>query len=230
MKPIVLLVDDDENLLRGLARVLHRQPFRLYTARSGEEAVAAVKAHPVDVLVTDHRMPGISGNDLLAWVAKHAPDVMRIVLTGHATTDAVIRAVNEGRVFQYFTKPCRELDLAIAIHKALDYRTLSRENRRLTQQGRCWSEQCREVRDRIDQTRGILAGPLRRRVAWLAGWHRAETPGDSVLSEADAYALLEEALELLDETERIAGQPRTDPGRQPAGEDAAHAGRCEPTG
>ncbi len=230
MEPIVLLVDDDENLLRGLARVLHRQPFRLYTARSGEEAVAAVKAHPVDVLVTDQRMPGISGNDLLAWVAKQAPDVMRIVLTGHATTDAVIRAVNEGRVFQYLTKPCRELDLAIAIHKAIDYRNLSRENGRLTRQGRRWSEQCREVRERVDQTRGILAGPLRRRLAWLAGWHRAETPGDAVLSEADAYALLEEALELLDETERLAGELRPEPSRQPAAGGVVHAGPCAPSG
>ncbi|MFW5692864.1 MAG: response regulator [Thermoguttaceae bacterium] len=230
MEPIVLLVDDDENLLRGLVRVLHRQPFRLYTARSGEEAVAVVKAHPVDVLVTDQRMPGISGNDLLAWVAKHAPDVMRIVLTGHATTDAVIRAVNEGRVFQYFTKPCRELDLAIAIHKAIDYRTLSRENRRLTEEGRQWREQRREVRHFIDQIRRILAGPLRRRLAWLAGWHRAETPGDAVLSEADAYALMEEALELLDETERIVTELRTDPSLQSMGAAVVHTGPCAPTG
>ncbi len=203
MEPIVLLVDDDENLLRGLARALHRQPFRLYTARSGEEAVAVVKAHPVDVLVTDHQMPGISGNDLLAWVAKHAPDVMRIVLTGHATTGAVIRAVNEGRVFQYFTKPCRELDLAIAIHKAIDYRALAHENRRLTEEGRRWQEQCGEVRERIERIRGALSGPLQQRLAWLDRRPTADTTGEAAPSEADAMILLEEALELLGETERI---------------------------
>ncbi len=143
MDPIVLLVDDDGNLLHGLVRILRRQPFQLYTARSGEEAVAIIKARPVDVLVTDHRMPGISGNDLVAWVAKHAPDVMRIVLTGHATTDGVIRAVNEGRVFQYFRKPCSEVDLAIAIHKAVDYRRLARENRRLIEEGHSKPVLCR---------------------------------------------------------------------------------------
>ncbi len=205
MEPIVLLVDDDHNLLHGLTRALRRQPLQLYTARSGEEAVAIIKAHPVDVLVTDHRMPGISGNDLLAWVAKHAPDVMRIVLTGHATTDAVIRAVNEGRVFQYFTKPCRELDLAIAIHKAVEYRNVSRENRRLTEEGRRWREQRREVRGWLERTRQLLDGPLRRRGA----------TEETALSDADGRGLIEEALELLDETQRILAELHPAPSLQP---------------
>ncbi len=211
MDPIVLLVDDDSNLLHGLVRILRRQPFQLYTARSGEEAVAIIKARPVDVLVADHRMPGISGNDLVAWVAKHAPDVMRIVLTGHATTDGVIRAVNEGRVFQYFTKPCSEVDLAIAIHKALDYRHLARENRRLAEEGRQWREQRREVRGRIDRVRQFLAGPLRRRLAWLSHWCHAEPPEEPARSDADACQLVDQALELLDETQHIVTELRADP-------------------
>ncbi len=214
MEPIVLLVDDDDNLLRGLTRVLRRQPFQLYTARSGEEAIDIVKAHTVDVLVTDHRMPGISGNDLLAWMAEHAPDVVRIVLTGHATAETVIRAVNEGRVFQYFTKPCREADLAMGIHAAIEYRTLTRENQRLTQEGRLWHKQRREVRMHIERLWQLLAGPLRRRLACLDQWCRTRIMEGTTVPDADAWQTVEEALEWLEETERIATELRADPSMQ----------------
>lgn len=167
------------------------------------------------MLVTDHRMPGISGNDLLAWAAQHAPDIMRIILTGHATTDGVIRAVNEGRVFQYFTKPCREVDLALAIHKALEYRALARENRRLTDEGRRWRTQRREVLRRIEQIERFLTGPLRRRLTRLEQWGGPGVPEQAAAAETGAGALLEEALEIIEETQRIAGELRGAAGPQP---------------
>ena len=86
MERFVLLVDDDENILCGLARVLRQQPYHLYTARTGEEAVEVLKSRSVDVLVADEQMPGMSGSDLLAWSAENYPDVRRIMLTGRATT------------------------------------------------------------------------------------------------------------------------------------------------
>lgn len=216
MKPIVLLVDDDEHMLHGLMRALHRQPFQFYTARSGEEAIAVIKARPVEVLVTDYRMPGLSGNELLAWMAKHAPDIMRIVLTGHATVEGVIEAVNQGRVFQYFTKPCREVDLAIAIHNAIEYRNLSRENRWLTEEGRRWNEQRREVVERIDGIRRLLTGALGRRLARLEECCPIVASKVSGMPDAEVRELLDEAVELLDETQRIAAELRANPSFQPA--------------
>ncbi len=118
----VLFVDDDPNLLRSMVRTLRQQPYRLFTAHDGREAVAVFKAHPVDVVVADESMPGLSGSDLLAWVAEHYPDVMRIVLTGYPTTALAIRAVNEGRVFHFFTKPCNAVELAVTIRRALEER------------------------------------------------------------------------------------------------------------
>ncbi|MBN2021696.1 MAG: response regulator [Pirellulales bacterium] len=122
MNPIVLLVDDDENVLHGLSRVLRNQPYHLFTARSGDEAIHVLKTHVVDVIVADDQMPGMSGSDLLAWVAEHCSEVRRIVLTGHATAATAIRAINEGAVFRFFTKPCDEVELAIAIREALEQR------------------------------------------------------------------------------------------------------------
>jgi len=119
----VLLVDDDENLLRGLARALRFQPYHVYTARSGEEALHVLKSHPIDVVVADEQMPGISGSDLLAWVAANCPEVVRIVLTGRPSTEAAIRAINEADVFRFFTKPCDTVRLALAIRQALELRS-----------------------------------------------------------------------------------------------------------
>lgn len=216
MEPIVLLVDDDENLLHGLVRTLRRQPFQIYTARSGEEAIAVIKARPVEVLVTDYQMPGLSGNELLAWIAKHSPDIMRIVLTGHATTEGVIGAVNQGRVFQYFTKPCREVDLAIAIHNAIEYRNLSRENRWLTEEGRRWNEQRREVVERIDWIRRLLTGALGRRLARLNECCPTVASAEKCPLNAEMRQLLDEAVELLGETKRIAAELRANPSFRPA--------------
>ncbi len=116
----VLLVDDDENVLLGLVRVLRRQPYQILTARSAEEAQWILKVHPVDVIVTDEQMPHQRGTELLAWVAQHFPEVMRIVLTGHPTVEAAISAINHAGVFQFFTKPCNEVELALAIRRALE--------------------------------------------------------------------------------------------------------------
>ena len=120
MKHTVLLVDDDSNILHGLTRALRHQPYRIHTARSGEYALQVLRTGRVDVVVADEHMPGMSGCDLLAWVAKNCPEVARIVLTGHPTAETAIRAINEGVVYQFFTKPCDPVKLAIAISKALE--------------------------------------------------------------------------------------------------------------
>jgi two-component system, probable response regulator PhcQ len=131
MKDTVLLVDDDRNILHGLARALRLQPYRLFTATSGEEALLILKGHHVDVIVSDEQMPGMCGSDLLAWVAEHFPDVARIVLTGRPTVETMIRAINEGAVYQFFTKPCNPAHLGVAIRKALEHKALSSEKGQL---------------------------------------------------------------------------------------------------
>jgi DNA-binding NtrC family response regulator len=131
MEHTVLLVDDDQNVLHGLARALRLQPYQLYMAGSGEEAMLILKSREVDVIVADEQMPGMSGSDLLAWVADNCPDVMRIVLTGHPTVETTIRAINEGGVHQFFTKPCNPALLGVAIRKAMEHKDLLVENRRL---------------------------------------------------------------------------------------------------
>ena len=139
-----VLIDDDQSVLHGLTRALRNQPYRIYTATSGEEAMLTVKGHNIDVVVADEHMPGMRGGELLAWIADHCPEVMRIVLTGHPTVESMIQAINEGRVYQFFTKPCNPAHLGVAIRKALEHKQLVEENRRL---GAGNSRQAKELDD-----------------------------------------------------------------------------------
>jgi two-component system, probable response regulator PhcQ len=127
----VLIVDDDENLLAGLVRVLREQPFHIYTAKNGEEAVEFLKTKDIDVVVADELMPGMTGVELLTWVADNYPDVMRIVLTGHAETETAIRAINDAGVCCFLTKPCNEARLAIVIRKVIERKTALEEGRHM---------------------------------------------------------------------------------------------------
>jgi len=123
MRPTVLLVDDDPRVLDGLTRVLHREPYRLLRAGSADEAAAILEREPVDVIVCDEQMPGMCGTEFLARVARNYPEVVRIVLTGEPSLEVALRAINEGRVARFFTKPCNEIDLALTIREALERRS-----------------------------------------------------------------------------------------------------------
>jgi len=160
MSHIVLLVDDDDNVLHGLARALRRQPYHLYTARSGEEAMSILKAHPVDVVVADEQMPGLSGSDLLAWAARTYPEVIRIILTGRVTAETAIRAINEGAVYHFFTKPCHEVQLAVTIRKALEHKDLLGENRRLLQLRREQLQQQQRLHEDLTKLLHLVAHDL----------------------------------------------------------------------
>ena len=116
----VLLVDDDVNLLHGISRALHKQPFQLFTARSANEALDIVKAHQIALIVCDERMPGRSGTELCAWIAKYCPEIVRIIMTGYTSPETTMRAINHGRVFRYFSKPCDPAELTESIREGLE--------------------------------------------------------------------------------------------------------------
>lgn len=115
----VLLVDDEEHVLRGYHRLLHRR-FELEVAMGGVQALQAVEGHgPFAVIVTDMRMPGLSGMEVLGEVMRLSPDTTRIMLTGNLDQRTAMDAVNQGQVFRFLTKPCGPDDLALAIQAGL---------------------------------------------------------------------------------------------------------------
>ncbi|MBP2227899.1 diguanylate cyclase (GGDEF)-like protein [Azospirillum agricola] len=102
----LLLVDDEPNVLTALKRVLRRENYRILTAASGEEALRILALEPVQVIVSDQRMPGMSGAEFLGIARDLHPDTIRIILSGHTDLEAIMEAVNRGSVFKFLTKPC----------------------------------------------------------------------------------------------------------------------------
>jgi two-component system probable response regulator PhcQ len=108
----LLLVDDEPNnlvVLRGFLEDEER--WRVHTAASGDEALAVAEKVPLDVVVTDHRMPGMTGVDLLERLRRLRPDVAGIVLTGYADMDALEAAINRANAFRFLKKPWEPADI-----------------------------------------------------------------------------------------------------------------------
>lgn len=120
--PVVLLIDDDLNVLRGLMRRMREVPYDFRTATSAERALDVLAEGPVDLLVCDWQLPGMSGTEFLARVARSYPSTVRIMLTGHPDLTIAMGAINQGGVFRFLTKPCDADVLTGVIREALNGR------------------------------------------------------------------------------------------------------------
>ncbi|HEU4617333.1 MAG TPA: response regulator [Gammaproteobacteria bacterium] len=101
----LLFVDDEQRVLNSM-RIMFRRQFDLFLASHGNEALDIVKQENIDVIVADHRMPQMTGVEVLTKVRQLSPRTVRILLTGYADLDAVEGSINEGEVFRFLTKPC----------------------------------------------------------------------------------------------------------------------------
>jgi two-component system, probable response regulator PhcQ len=131
MKHSVLIVDDEQSTRGLMKEALEREPYELLMADSAEKALEILESRQVDVVVSDEMMPGMAGSEFLALVRKRYPETIRMILTGHASVESAVRAINEGKIYHFFTKPCRIYDLAITIRKALQQKELMKKTRDL---------------------------------------------------------------------------------------------------
>lgn len=119
-KPQLLAVDDEPDNLDLLYRTFHRQ-FEVLRAGSGQEGLQVLETHPdVAVIISDQRMPGMSGTVFLRETAARYPNTVRIMLTGYADVENLVSAINEGRVFKYVSKPWEETNLRAVVAQALE--------------------------------------------------------------------------------------------------------------
>lgn len=119
MTPTILLVDDEPHVLDALRTMLRAHPYDILTARSGPEALEVLAGAPVDVVVSDERMTPMSGSMFLRLCRERFPDTERIVLTGYASLDALMSAINDAHVVAFLKKPCDPAELLEAIELAL---------------------------------------------------------------------------------------------------------------
>ena len=128
----ILLVDDDESLRRVTEYTLHEAGYQVLTAASGDEGLERFQSADVDLLLTDVRMPGMDGMDLLARVKAIRPELPVVMLTAHGTIEAAVEAMKLG-AFDYLTKPFTGDQLRASVRKAFDVAELKNENQRLRQ-------------------------------------------------------------------------------------------------
>ena len=124
MSYTVLLVDDEPNVLDGLQRALRKEPYLILTATSAEMALEILRTRAVDLVVSDYEMPGMPGTTFLAQVQQEFPEIVLFLLTGKATLEVAIQAINDGAISHFFTKPCDTAALAFTIGQTLQQRTL----------------------------------------------------------------------------------------------------------
>lgn len=130
----ILLVDDEPAILSALARELHMDGYRILAAQSGREALEVLERESVSVLLSDQRMPGMDGVELLMEVRRRHPDVVRMVLSGYADLDAVMAAVNDGAVYKYLSKPWASEELRASLRDAVRQHELRQERQRLVRE------------------------------------------------------------------------------------------------
>ncbi len=130
-KITILYVDDEVNNLKAF-KATFRRDYKIYLAESADEGRDILLQQDIDVIITDQRMPKENGVDFLESIIPMHPDPMRILLTGYTDIQAVIDAINKGKVYHYLTKPWEEDYLRTVVKNAFEVYSLRRENKQLT--------------------------------------------------------------------------------------------------
>ncbi len=133
-KSKLLLVDDEPNLTSALVRSLDRSQFDIFTADSAQQGLMILAGNDIDVVVSDERMPGMTGSQFLTEVRKKWPNTIRMILSGQADLEAAVRAINEGEVYRFLLKPCHPKELQMTILQGLQHKKLVAQSRKLLQE------------------------------------------------------------------------------------------------
>jgi len=129
----VLFVDDEVNILKALQRLLRSEPFEVLTASHAAEALELIDQRQPQVIVSDQRMPEMSGVDFLASVRERHSDVVRMMLTGYTDMTIAVEAINRGEIYRLITKPWNDEELKATLRQAFDHYDLKAEIKRLNQ-------------------------------------------------------------------------------------------------
>ena len=127
----MLIVDDEENVTNALRRSLRREGYDIQVATRPADALALLRQAPVDLVLSDHLMPEMTGLEFLKLVRDRHPDCVRLMLTGHADMQTAIDAINHGEIYRFLTKPWDDTEIKVTLHLAFEQLDLERENRRL---------------------------------------------------------------------------------------------------
>jgi DNA-binding NtrC family response regulator len=145
----IMLVDDEPNVISALERALLDEPYNVISAESGEKALELLSNTKVKVVVSDERMPGMGGAEFLSRVKETYPQVVRIMLTGQASIESTMKAVNKGEIYRFLIKPWDDTELILSLRSAVDKYDMEEENRRLLLTVKRQSQEIRMLEERF---------------------------------------------------------------------------------
>ncbi|HEX5685864.1 MAG TPA: HD domain-containing phosphohydrolase [Ideonella sp.] len=147
----LLLVDDEPSILSALRRLFRPQGYRILIAEGGAAALELVRNDPVDLVISDMRMPGMDGAQFLEKMRQMQPDAARILLTGYADISSTIAAINCGQIHRYIAKPWDDNDIVLVVREALARRQLERQNQQLSTLIAGQNEELRQLNGQLEQ-------------------------------------------------------------------------------
>jgi response regulator RpfG family c-di-GMP phosphodiesterase len=148
---VLLFVDDEPNVLKALRRLFHSENYVIYLATGGAEGLEILRQHTVDLIISDMRMPEMSGAEFLAHALEQCPETVRILLTGYADLQSTIDAVNKGRIFSYCNKPWNDDELKLLVRNALEQKCLREERDRLSAVISQQNEQLKALNEHLEE-------------------------------------------------------------------------------
>ncbi|MDP5458016.1 HD domain-containing phosphohydrolase [Alishewanella sp. SMS8] len=149
--PVILCVDDELNILKSLTRLFLSKPVKLLRASSGQEALALLEKEKVNLIISDMRMPNMTGAEFLAQAATLQPDAYRILMTGYADLASTVSAINVGKIHRYVQKPWDNAELLKHVDDGLEMYRLVKANKELTTKIAKQNKQLKELNHSLDE-------------------------------------------------------------------------------
>ena len=165
--PVILLVDDEVNILSSLRRLFRPSGYRILTAESAAMGLAILEEDTVDLVISDMRMPNMSGAEFLKEVKERWPSTIRILLTGYSEIAATISAINEGGIYRYLSKPWNENELLHTVAQAVEFRQLEQEKARLEILNAQQNEELKSLNANLEKEVTARTEELRQTVMFL---------------------------------------------------------------
>lgn len=163
----IMFVDDEVNILSSLKRLFRPLGYRILTAEGGALGLDLMQQERVDLVVSDMRMPEMSGAEFLEKVRENWPDTIRILLTGYAEIGATIEAINKGQIYRYISKPWEDNDITLIVKHALQQRMLEREKSRLEDLTQKQYEELKDLNENLEKKVLARTEEVRQTMAFL---------------------------------------------------------------
>jgi len=169
----LLFVDDEPNILKALKRLFRSPEYNILLAENGQAGLEILEQTPIDLILSDMRMPQMNGAEFLSRVAERWPDTIRILLTGFADLESTIIAVNKGKIYSYCSKPWEDNDLKILVHNALEQKRLRDERQQLFAIIESQNQELKELNEQLEVKVQHRTEQLRLSLQRIDGAHKS---------------------------------------------------------